>query len=279
MKNILTVVLTMILVPLSVFMVLWVANLIGVNPSELQGSGFQLKPANLVVAYLFVGLQFLFIWFCHRVIIGKPLSKLGFQKSRWLTMFIQGIIFGFTIKLLAYGANILFAKDFTLIWAVPSNVPTIEIAGYYVYYLIFLLTLNSFIEELVYRAFPLENIYSDKTTISPIFIVIAVGLLFALVHHILEPFTWTVFISRFLFGVLAGQLYIQHRNIWLPIGLHNGWNWIGTSFTGYWKTGGLLKLEVLGSEVSKILVTNVLLTVIILFILLRNLNLTRIKRE
>ena len=125
--------------------------------------------------------------------------------------------------------------------AVPETVDALTWMGYYLFFL-FMLTLNSFKEELLFRSYPIENLKEKTTGIWTI--ILSASIIFSIVHHMLEPFTWTAFISRFLFGVFTCQVYIVTRSLWPIIGIHNGSNWFLITFSdaGNWKLGGLLLL-------------------------------------
>jgi len=262
-KNKITVAITLLLIPFSALFVLWVATEIGVDLRELQGASFKLSPKNLFIAYLFVGLQFLIIFIAHKLILKKPFKSLGFKAKKGVSLLFMGTFIALFIKAIIYLGYIGSASDFSINWSVPGNIGPGEMIAYYVYYLIFLLTLNSLTEEVVYRAFPLENLWDKKSNY--FLTVLLVAILFAAVHHLLEPFSWSVFTTRVLFGTLAGILYCQHRSIWLPVGLHNGWNWVSTSFTGNWKCGGIFDLEVSNDLLSLTTISNTILFLAILY--------------
>ena len=74
-------------------------------------------------------------------------------------------------------------------------------------------------------------------------VLIFVSLVFAAVHHVIEPFRMAAFLSRFFIAMLFSYVYFRWRSIWLIVGLHNGMNLLGFLLVGHWKSGGLLKLS------------------------------------
>ena len=81
--------------------------------------------------------------------------------------------------------------------------------------------------------------------------VLPVGVLFGLAHAGNSSITAIGVLNTIAWGVLLGYAYLRTRSLWLPIGLHFGWNLalplLGTNmsgftmgFTGYelrWRTG------------------------------------------
>jgi len=98
-----------------------------------------------------------------------------------------------------------------------------------------------------------------------------VGLVFALLHSGNPNSNWMGLANTAGFGVLFGYAYLRSRDLWLPIGLHFGWNvtlpffgvnlsGITLKVTGYelaWNAGKLWSGGAYGPEAS-ILTTMVL---------------------
>lgn len=97
-------------------------------------------------------------------------------------------------------------------------------------------------EELVYRGYPLQALM-EATGPSPIPAVLAMSALFGLGHHLNPNATWLGTFNTFLAGILLSIAYLRTRSLWLPYGLHLGWN-LGT--------GVLLGLPVSGVRLSSL---------------------------
>jgi len=54
--------------------------------------------------------------------------------------------------------------------------------------------------------------------------IIPVGVVFALLHSGNPGATWFSLANTAGFGILFGYAYLRSRDLWLPIGLHFGWN-------------------------------------------------------
>jgi membrane protease YdiL (CAAX protease family) len=105
---------------------------------------------------------------------------------------------------------------------------------------------------LTFRVYPLEHLVDRQRR--PILVVVLTALTFALIHHLVEPFSWQAFVSRVLAGLLLGFAYQRYRSLWLICGLHSGMNFIAVSVSGSWQLGGLWDLSLqYGPEPLRIL--------------------------
>jgi len=84
-----------------------------------------------------------------------------------------------------------------------------------------LLLFGSAGEELLFRGFGFQILIRGLgawTTIVP------VGIIFALLHGENPHSTWLALVNTAGFGILFGYAFWRSHDIWLPIGLHFGWN-------------------------------------------------------
>jgi membrane protease YdiL (CAAX protease family) len=247
---------TLLVIP--IFLLIQALN---IDPSSLQGIYFEVTFINTFLVLLFSGAVIGLIFLVQKFIHKKPIRTLGFS-GEFKRNFIWGHIFGLLIGLIYISIIFLKAPVANVTYAVSENTSLFELADYYIFFFIFLLTLNSLKEELVYRAYPLEQLMNNKNILP--YVIIVAALLFSLFHHFLEPFTWGAFVNRFLVGILTGILYSLSRSIWGIIGFHNGINLAEITFSGNWKIGGLFKL----ADSSGNLIENVALFNIVLLITL-----------
>lgn len=132
-----------------------------------------------------------------------------------------------------------------------------------------LLLFGSAGEELLFRGFGFQVLLralGNWTTVLP------VGVIFALLHAGNPNATWLGLANTAGFGVLFGYAFLRSQDIWLPIGLHFGWNFtlplFGvnvsgltmrlTGFTMKWSAGTLWSGGEYGPEAG-ILTSGVLL--------------------
>ncbi|HEV2445839.1 MAG TPA: type II CAAX endopeptidase family protein [Candidatus Sulfopaludibacter sp.] len=76
-------------------------------------------------------------------------------------------------------------------------------------------------EEIFFRGFGFQVLLAN---FSPVPTIVPVGLVFALLHSANPHATWPGIANTAGFGILFGYAYLRSRDIWLPIGLHFGWN-------------------------------------------------------
>jgi membrane protease YdiL (CAAX protease family) len=89
-------------------------------------------------------------------------------------------------------------------------------------------------EEVLFRGFPLQRL---EETFGPVAAVLTTSLLFGWAHAGNLSVTWVALLNTFLWGVVFGCAWLKARDLWLPIGLHVGWNWtlplLGVQLSGF----------------------------------------------
>lgn len=89
-------------------------------------------------------------------------------------------------------------------------------------------------EEILFRGFPLQRL---QETFGPAPAVLGTSLLFGWAHAGNLSVTWLAILNTFLWGVVFGCAWLKTRDLWLPIGLHVGWNWtlplLGVQLSGF----------------------------------------------
>jgi len=105
-------------------------------------------------------------------------------------------------------------------------------------------------EELLFRGYAFQVFLA---AVGPFAAILPAAVLFAFMHSDNPAFGLLAGFNTFLWGVLLGYSFLRSGDLWLPIGLHFGWNWtmplLGVNLsgltmgvTGYtmrWKIGGL----------------------------------------
>jgi membrane protease YdiL (CAAX protease family) len=114
-------------------------------------------------------------------------------------------------------------------------------------------------EEMLFRGYAFQVLVK---AIGPFATILPTAVLFGLAHRSNLNFTWIALINTILWGVVLGYSFIRSRDLWLPIGLHFGWNWVMPLFgvglsgftmgvTGYsiqWRIGELWSGGAYGPE-------------------------------
>ncbi|MFZ5926872.1 MAG: CPBP family intramembrane glutamic endopeptidase [Acidobacteriota bacterium] len=105
-------------------------------------------------------------------------------------------------------------------------------------------------EELMFRGYPFQILVRR---FGPGWVIPPFAVLFALAHFDNPQSNWAAVGNTALWGVVLGLAYWRSRDLWLPIGLHFGWNWAlplaGVNLSGFkmgltghalqWKAGPL----------------------------------------
>lgn len=138
-----------------------------------------------------------------------------------------------------------------------------------------ILLFGAFGEEMLFRGYGFQVLIGPLGAYATI---LPVGILFGLAHRDNLNFSVLGFANTVLWGILLGYAFLRSGDLWLPIGLHFGWNWVLPLFganlsgftmrlTGYqmrWHIGPLWSGGEYGPEAS--LLTTV--AVVLLFVAL-----------
>ncbi|HLJ46693.1 MAG TPA: type II CAAX endopeptidase family protein [Bryobacteraceae bacterium] len=114
-------------------------------------------------------------------------------------------------------------------------------------------------EEMLLRGYAFQLLVRAA---GPFATILPTSVIFALLHANNPNFGFLAGFNTFLFGVLLGYSFLRSGDLWLPIGIHFGWNWalpllgvnlsgltIGvTGYTMHWKIGGLWSGGAYGPE-------------------------------
>jgi membrane protease YdiL (CAAX protease family) len=140
-----------------------------------------------------------------------------------------------------------------------DSVPLAERAWGGIPILVVLLLFGSVGEELVFHGYAFQHLVRH---IGEFATVLPFGIVFGLMHLGNQNVTPLAVVNTIAWGVLLGYAYLRTRTLWLPIGMHFGWN-VATPFlgenlsgftmavTGYqlhWRTGVLWSGGVYGLE-------------------------------
>jgi uncharacterized protein len=116
--------------------------------------------------------------------------------------------------------------------------------------LVVLLLFGSVGEELVFHGYAFQHLVRHMGEFAT---VLPFGIVFGLVHMGNQNVTLLAVLNTIAWGVLLGCAYLRTRALWLPIGMHFGWNvaapFLGEKLSGFtiavtgyelhWRTGVL----------------------------------------
>jgi len=89
-------------------------------------------------------------------------------------------------------------------------------------------------EEMLFRGYGFQVLVKGM---GPFATILPVAVLFGLAHSQNLNFGPLAFFNTVLWGVVLGYAYLRSGDLWLPIGLHFGWNWalpmLGANLSGF----------------------------------------------
>ncbi len=89
-------------------------------------------------------------------------------------------------------------------------------------------------EEMLFRGYGLQVLVP---VVGPMAAILPMSVLFAAVHADNQGVSWLALFNTFLWGVLLAASLLRSGTLWMPIGLHFGWNWIlpilGVNVSGF----------------------------------------------
>ena len=201
---------------------------------------------------------------CLRIYVHRGMAAIGLQGDKAaLANLGFGCLGGMGAAALVLAVPLLFhAARIQRDPGIPASLPSF-------FFVSVLLLFGSAGEELFFRGFGFQVLLRALgawTTILP------VGIIFAALHAGNPNATWLGLANTAGFGILFGYAFLRSHDIWLPIGLHFGWNFtlplFGvnvsgltmrlTGFTMRWSAGTLWSGGEYGPEAS-ILTSAVLL--------------------
>jgi membrane protease YdiL (CAAX protease family) len=169
-----------------------------------------------------------------------PLAVFGvtFHKG-WLRDVGAGLVVAAAMIVVLILCTFPFAR-FHVEWnmsaaALPAIVATVLVLG-----------VGAFNEELVFRGYPFQ-IFLKGIGVWPAMLLIS--LIFALLHYKNEGATVLSTLNTWIAGVFLCCAYLRTRSIWLPYGIHVGWN-VGTAVVVGVPVSGIDTASILKTQVQ-----------------------------
>jgi len=176
-------------------------------------------------------------WLALRIWENLPLVDVGlWWKRESAENLVLGLLGGAACAVLVLGSLIAVrAGHFVATPADRATFGTVLFVG-------ILLIAGAMGEELFFRGFGFQVLLR---ALGPFATVLPVGILFALLHQDNPNASPLGLINTAAFGIVFGYAYLRSRDLWLPIGLHLGWN-ISIPLFGVNLSG--LRMKVTGYE-------------------------------
>lgn len=183
------------------------------------------------------------VFLARRFIDRRTVSSLGIQpSSRLLPDLFAGFSIAGLMQALVFGLEIGFGwlevesfawshtADLQILDNLPLSMETktgLYIAGAVAIWLLYF-TIVGWSEELLFRGYRLQNI-SDG--LNPWWALFLSSLWFGAAHWLNPGASWKSMVGILLAGIFMASGYLRTQQLWLPIGLHIGWNFFeGTVF-------------------------------------------------
>lgn len=195
-------------------------------------------------------------WLALRIYENRRVVDLGFW---WNRASMENLSWG-----LAAGAGSACLVLVTPLMAGAAHItrtPNEPTTAGTVIFVMALLAAGSGGEELFFRGYGFQILLAG---LGPYATIVPIGILFALMHSANPNASWFGIANTAGFGILFGYAYLRSRDLWLPIGLHFGWNLtlplfgvhlsgLRINMTGYemsWTAGALWSGGEYGPEAS-----------------------------
>lgn len=155
-------------------------------------------------------------WLALRMFTGLRLSDLGLWWSRASADNLAlGLFGGIGAACLVLGGPLIVGAAHFV------NTPTEHPSWDTLLFVSLLLAAGSAGEEIFFRGYGFQTLLANCGAFATI---VPVGVVFALLHLPNPNASWMSMLNTAGFGILFGYAYLRSRDLWLPIGLHFGWN-------------------------------------------------------
>ncbi len=231
------------------------ANLIAANIASLLGArgplAFDLLYRPIAMALLIAGFSGVLLWADR--IQGSPLDTQGLPLRHWRHDSLAGFAIGFTLIFISVVVLGIFGD---LDFRVTVNRETVLRLAV----VLLILSTGAMTEELMFRGYPFQRLVEGVGAVPAI---VLLSVMFGLAH-LKNPHSsaWAI-ANTVSVGVLLSVAYLRSRALWLPWGIHFGWNATlgvvfglpvsgltdfavivkGTARGPHWLTGGSYGLE------------------------------------
>ncbi len=208
------------------------------TPNQIQFSA-----KGIIIGDTSTFLLFLLVCWIMTKVEGRTIADYGLPaRGAFGAKFWQGLAIGFSaVSFLLIGLRALGVFHFDGMgvhgWDIPKFAALWGAAFLAV----------GFVEEFVFRGYTLFTL-STGMGFWPS--AVLMSSLFAFAHYFNPNETWAGLIQVFLWGMMASIALRRTGNLWLPIGLHTGWDWAETCFYGVADSGQVASGHLLNTSFS-----------------------------
>ncbi len=173
------------------------------------------------------------VFIARRFVDKRSFASLGLKLS-WQA--IGDLLFG--IALTAAMMGLIYSIEWVTGWlAFDGFAWEFQSPGRVAREVLIMLTIYTFVgwqEELLARGYWLQNLEEGLNTDWAVFIS---SLFFSLAHYSNPGFAWAPLLGLLISGIFLAFAYLRTRGLWLPIGLHIGWNFFEGTVFGFQVSG------------------------------------------
>lgn len=177
--------------------------------------------ADLAESLVYLASVVALTWAFCRFLDRTSIRELGFQRHAWFAKLAAGWGLGTALQLLIVGAMAV-AGWLTL---ERAGGRPLDLSASVVAWVVI-----SFNEELAFRGYILQRL--TRAWGLPAAVVVS-SLVFVGVHALNPNVQPLAMVSLFAAGLLLASAYLVCRSLWLPIGLHIGWNLAEVNLLGF----------------------------------------------
>ncbi len=166
-------------------------------------------------------------WIARRYLDHRTFRSLGFSSDRstWSDLVVGFLLSAFLFLILYLTTTILGWSQFES-WAWENENLGQVLVGVTASFLLFVGA--AYQEELLSRGYHLQNL--AQGTNLPLAVLLS-SLIFSLLHLGNPNVSWMAIVGLLAAGFFLAYAYLRTKSLWLPIGIHLGWNFFeGTVF-------------------------------------------------
>jgi hypothetical protein len=221
-----------------------------ISDPSLLSSLLSLRPEYLLLATIAEAIAVtLSVFLARRWIDRLPIESLGLKLN---TQALVDVLAGMGTAFLQMGFIYLLMLDFGWLtfegFAWQFDPIGAVVTGVLLFFATFILT--GWSEELLSRGYHLQTIASGTNLFWGVVISSAV---FGFLHVTNPSATWVSTVGIFFAGLYLAYGYLRTRQLWLPIGLHIGWNFFEGVVFGFPVSGldsyALTRITIRGPEI------------------------------
>jgi membrane protease YdiL (CAAX protease family) len=214
--------------------------LAGAGPSMLDPG---IRPFSTGVQLI---IMLLVTWYARRTFDKRSFSSLGLRQDKHaLRDFLVGFIISAAMMTFLFVAHLAGGWAQVFGWSPDSSSGQLSLSNIAGSVLAFCFAAVT--EEMLSRGYQMQNLSED---LGPAWGLFLSSALFSLMHAVNPHYDWKAILGLTASGLFLAYSWVQTSTLWLPIGLHLGWNLFEGIVYGFSVSGlelpGLVQLNVDG---------------------------------